>query len=389
MISALVISSFAVLVERKLNPSLSNTPIVIASEHARPKVVVACERCRLDGITIQNTVRQAEALCPDVEVLPANRPTYKRWAEYLAEILLQYSDKVEIEYQPTTTAFYSNTIDLLEEMQNALASAIGVIPGIGVATNKFTARVAGAYATRIDPYRIIVPEGEEAEFLSAYPVSLLPLDKKMTRRLPLLGIETIGQYARLPRGSILEQFGKFGRRLHDLANGIDIRPLSAYTPLERLSERIDLEDAIENYQSVDCIIDRLAQALVLRLKSRQAGQLTLILSLENGQTLEQAIQPPDAVSSYKTIVERTTALLYRQPIASGIISVELQLDHIHQPQPKQLSLFDDVDKQQSLASALPTWQQRHQDSDFLAVNLEATPVYYIPEYQYRYVTVSA
>jgi len=32
MISALVISSFAVLVERNLNPSLSNTPIVIASE---------------------------------------------------------------------------------------------------------------------------------------------------------------------------------------------------------------------------------------------------------------------------------------------------------------------------------------------------------------------
>jgi len=234
-----------------------------------------------------------------------------------------------------------------------------------------------------------VPEGEEAEFLSTYPVSILPLDKKMARRLPLLGIETIGQYAKLPRGSILEQFGKFGRRLHDLANGIDIRPLTAYTQTERLSEQIALEDPIENYQSVEHIIDRLAQALLLRLKSKQAGRLNLILSLENGQILEQAVQPPDPISSYKAIAERATALLYYQALGSGIVNLEIQLQDIHRPQPKQLSLFDDVDKQQSFASVLPTWQQRHQDSDFLAVNLEATPVYYIPEYQYRYVTVSA
>jgi len=389
MISALVIGSFAVAVERKLNPSLTNTPIIIASEHARPKVVVACERCRLDGVTTQNTVRQAETLCPDVEVLPANRPAYERWSVELAEILLQYSDKVEIEYQPTTTAFYVNMTDLLAGMQGAVASAIGVIPGIGVANNKFTSRVAGAYATQTDPYRILVPEGKEAEFLSTYPVSILPLDKKMARRLPLLGIETIGQYARLPRGSVLEQFGKFGRRLHDLANGIDIRPLSAYTLPERLCERIDLDDPTENYQVVEKVFDRLAQALLLRLKSRQAGQLTLILSLENGHMLEQSVQPPDPISSFKSIVDRATALLYRQPLVSGIMSFELQLHDIHQSQPKQLSLFDDIDKKQSLSSVLPTWQQRHQDSDFLAVNLEPTPVYYIPEYQCRYVMVSA
>ena len=69
--------------------------------------------------------------------------------------------------------------------------------------------------------------------------------------------------------------------------------------------------------------------------------------------------------------------------------LKCNLHDIHQPQPKQLSLFDDADKQQSLSSVLPTWQQRHPDSDFLAVNLEPTPVYYVPEYQYRYVTVSA
>lgn len=389
MISALVIGDFAIAVERKLNPALANVPIVIASEHARPKVISASERCRRDGITTANTVRQSEALCPNVEVLPVNRTAYERWSVEIAEVLLQYSDKVEIEYQPTTTAFYVNTTDLLAEMQNAVREMLGVIPGIGVASNKFTARVAGAYAVRTELNRILVPEGKEAEFFSTYPVSILPLDKKMARRLPLLGIETIGQYARLPKGSILEQFGKFGRRLHDLANGIDIRPLSAYTPPERLIETIELEDPIETYQSVEHLIEQLAQALLLRLKSRQAHHLTLILRLENRQTLEQAIQPPDPLTGFKSILERATSLLYRQAIDSGIVGIELQLHELSQPQPKQLSLFDTPDSKQSLSVALPTWQQRHQDTDFLAVNLEPTPVYYIPEYQCRYVVVSA
>ena len=168
----------------------------------------------------------------------------------------------------------------------------------------------------------------------------------------MLGIETIGQYARLPKGSILEQSGRFGRRLHDLANGIDIRPLSSYIPPERLVETRDLEDPIETYQSVEHLIEQLAQALLLRLKSRQAQQLTLILRLENGQTLEQAIQPPDPMMGFKSILERATSLLYRQAIDSGIVGIELQLHDLRYPQPKQLSLFDDVNKQQSLSNLL-------------------------------------
>ena len=169
MISALVIGDFAIAVERKLNPALVNIPIVIASEHTRPKVVSASERCRQDGITTANTVRQAEALCLDVEVLPVNRSAYERWSVEIAEVLLQYSDKVEIEYQATTTAFYVNTTDLLVEMQNAVESIIGVTAGIGVASNKFTARVAGAYAVRTELHRILVPNGKKLNFSRLIP----------------------------------------------------------------------------------------------------------------------------------------------------------------------------------------------------------------------------
>jgi hypothetical protein len=37
----------------------------------------------------------------------------------------------------------------------------------------------------------------EAAFLAPYPATLLPLDKTMQRRLPLLGIDTLGQLTAL------------------------------------------------------------------------------------------------------------------------------------------------------------------------------------------------
>lgn len=384
MISALVIPEFAVAIERKLNPTLYHTPVVIASEHTRSKVIAMCYQARQDGVEVGKTIRHAEVLCPDIEVVPVNRLTYQRWSQELAEVLLRYSHKVEIEYQPTTTAFYVNTHDLLPEMQSAIASYLGLIPGIGMASNKFTARVAGAYATKTKPYALTIPEGKESDYLAQYPVNVLPLDKEMTRRLPLLGIETIGQFARLPKGSVLEQFGKFGRRIHDLANGQDIRPIASYTPPEFLSESFTLEVAIGNYQAVETILQRLAQALILRLQSRKAHQLNLMLTLENRQTTEQAIQPPDPIGDYQAIINHAHALLHRQPITSKVMGIEIQLHDLYHSQPKQLSLFDAFENKQSLNQALPRLQKRHQSTDFLEVTLEPTPVYYIPEYQFRY-----
>jgi len=116
--------------------------------------------------------------------------------------------KVEIEYQPTTTAFYVNTTDLLVEMQNAVGSILGVIPGISVASNKFTARVAGAYAVRTELNRILVLKGKEAEFFSTYQVTLLPLDKKMKRRLPF----KISSSASFDLNFALGELANFGAR---------------------------------------------------------------------------------------------------------------------------------------------------------------------------------
>jgi DNA polymerase-4/protein ImuB len=82
---------------------------------------------------------------------------------------------------------------------------------------KFTAWVA---ASRAKPSEaIVVPVGEEQEFLASQPIAVLPLDTDTHRRLRQLGIRTLGALATLPEAALTAQFGDTGRHLWQLAAG--------------------------------------------------------------------------------------------------------------------------------------------------------------------------
>src|SRR3989442_1531376 len=62
-------------------------------------------------------------------------------------------------------------------------------------------------------------------FLAAQPVGMLPVSEEMRRRLRLLGIETLGALAALPRSALAAQFGPQGALAWELARGEDDSPV--------------------------------------------------------------------------------------------------------------------------------------------------------------------
>jgi DNA polymerase-4/protein ImuB len=88
---------------------------------------------------------------------------------------------------------------------------------LGFALGKFTAWVA---ASRAKPGEaIVVPPGDEQQFLASQPIAVLPLDADMHRRLRQLGIRTLGALATIPEPAITAQFGAIGKQLWQLAAG--------------------------------------------------------------------------------------------------------------------------------------------------------------------------
>ena len=144
----------------------------------------------------------------------------------------------------------------------------------------------------------VVPPGEERVFLSPLPLSALPADPEMQRRLHLLGVRALGALAALPRLAVVRQFGPHAGPLHDLARGVDPRPVHAEAPplaLERTRTFNDpLSDRAPLLAHASHVAAELAEALSCR--GYQAEGLRLQLEEESGEAhaAGMPVKPPSA-----------------------------------------------------------------------------------------------
>ncbi|MCA9895961.1 MAG: hypothetical protein KC615_23410, partial [Anaerolineae bacterium] len=388
MISCLLIQDFAAAVERINDPSLQKEPLLIVTSSKRPKVLAMSELPRRLLIKPGMTMRQSQIICPIARVVTANEGAYQRAFEVLLQQLLHFTDRLQPEYQPTSAAVYLATDTERQQLLDFVTERLGIGPTLGVSEKLFTARVAAAFAMFGGPTKV-VESGHEAEFLAKYPVDTLPLTKDMRRRLPLLGIRTIGQLAALPHIAFWEQFGKKQLWIHELAQGIDHRTIQTYVPPVILSRKHTFDDSINDYQVIQYVLQQMVSWLIEQLAGREAGEITLLLQLENKARIELHTKPHLPVKDSPFLMRQLEAQLYKQAVTDQIVEVEVQLSHIQQPKPRQLSLFGENASVTRLEDHLPSMQYRHPNTYFQrAILIEAGP-YAPPEEQFELERVGA
>lgn len=385
MLTCVTIRDFAASVERRNAPHLCDKPLLIASDSWIKRVIACDERTRTAGVKVGDTIKQALYLSPDAEVIPVNHGAYQQLMQEITCALMLFTDRVEPEYQPTTTAFYLDTDDQADEIRTLLKRVFGFDSQIGIASNKFVARVASAYAEN----SLFVGQGDESAFLAPLPVQLLPLDKEMQRRLPLLGIDNIGQLARLPKVAVWEQFGKQGKWIHDLANGIDWRTIHPYVPPQQLHTCQQFDTPIADRPILENVLRRMVIHLHEQLNSQIARQISLIIQLDDATQLESHIEPHQPLSDIPSLVRKVEAMLAQQVIHCSVNEISLTLSGLQEPEPVQLSLFDLLEPAtKSVRDYVPDWSHRYRDSDYLLADLHDY-VHNIPERQFELVSVGA
>ena len=144
------------------------------------------------------------------------REIFKRHTDLIEPLSLDeaYLDVTENKTGlPTATRVARTIRKQIHEELNLTASA-------GVAPNKFLAKLASDWR-KPDGLFVIQPE-EINTFLLPLPVARLPGVGKVTgEKLAKLGIKTAGDLRTLDLRVLEDHFGRYGRRLHELACGID------------------------------------------------------------------------------------------------------------------------------------------------------------------------
>ncbi len=184
---------------------------------------------------------------------------------------------------------------------------------------------------------------DPAAFLAPLPIELLPLDEEWERRLRLLGLRTLGQFAVLPHAAVYRQFGKHGLFLRQLAAGFDVRRVEPFTPQIVEQVRHESDHTIGQQAVLEIVLASLASELSTRLQKRgcMGRTLHLAFTFEDGARRERHLTMQREVSG-AAFIEKALRLLTdgMEPLRMGVTCIEVTLTDVVPFAGYQLDLFD-------------------------------------------------
>ncbi len=271
--------SFFSAVEVRENPELRGLPVIVGGKKAKEEkaaeepdkkirdVVSTCSyEAREYGIHSAMALSRAYELCPDAKFLPVNMPLYKRVSGEIMVILRKYADKIEqvsideafLDISTRVRRDWTDAREYAQMIKKVILAKEGLTCSIGIAPNKTIAKIASDF---VKPDGLtVVKQGKASEFLAPLPVKKIPgVGPKTEAMLKEMGIEQIGQLTSCDVQELVAKFGKYGTRLHLIANGIDESEVEEEWQRKSLSrERTFAEDTKDASVLNNCV-DRLAE----------------------------------------------------------------------------------------------------------------------------------
>lgn len=225
------------------NPKLANKPIVVAHNDVFRKSIIltASYEARKFGIKTTMLTGEAIKLCPELIIVEPNFDLYHKYSQTFFNYLYTITNKVEPTsidegyLDVTETCEKINAIELAKLIQKTLLEKYKLPVSIGIAPNKFLAKMASDLKK---PLGITILRKREIDkILWPLPIGEMHgVGKKTRPRLENIGINTIGDLAQFKNIPLLEKtVGKaMATYLIERANGIDPSEVN-YNSIDDLS----------------------------------------------------------------------------------------------------------------------------------------------------------
>ncbi|WP_249978541.1 DNA polymerase IV [Vreelandella olivaria] len=233
---------FYAAVEMRDNPALTDIPIAIGGSVEQRGVVATCNYpARKFGIHSAMPMAQALKRCPHLTVMRGDMAKYKAVARQVFAI---YRDVTEL-IEPLSldeafldvsdvTLHHGSATRMAEAIREQVRSEVGITVSAGVAPNKFLAKIASDWR-KPDGLFVITPEAID-DFVQQLPVKKIHgVGPRTAEKLAELGIRTCADLRAWPLTELVERFGRFGYRLHELSYGRDERPVKIHRERKSIS----------------------------------------------------------------------------------------------------------------------------------------------------------
>ncbi|WP_083338153.1 DNA polymerase IV [Mycobacteroides franklinii] len=350
--------AFFASVEQLTRPTLRDRPVLVGGAGGRGVVAGASYEARVFGARSAMPMHQARRLVGiNAVVLPPRGSVYGvasrrvfATVRSMIPILEQLSfDEAFGEPAELAGAATSSVAEYIEELRARVLSETGLTASVGAGSGKQIAKIASGLA-KPDGMRIIAPD-EERSLLDDLPVrKLWGIGPVAEERLNRLGINTIGQFAALRTSEAASVLGgTIGPALHQLARGIDERPVAERAETKQISAESTFPDDLTTLDQLREAIEPIGLHAHQRLikHGRAVRTVTVKLRRSDMSILTRSATMPYATTERAVLMSAARRLLL-DPVEIGPIRL-VGVGFSGFSDVQQTSLFPDLDQTEPVA----------------------------------------
>lgn len=359
--------AFFASVEQRDHEEYRGKPVIVGGLGPRGVVSTASYEARKFGVHSAQAMAIARRLCPNAIFLHPDHTRYSDVSRQIFSILSRFSPVIE------QLSIDEGFLDLTgmerlmenprvygEEIKRAVREETGLTASVGIAPNKFLAKLASDLEK---PDGLVVIRPEDAEkVLAPLPVNrIFGVGKKTEARLAALGFRTIGQLAAADRGKLVQALGnRMASQLLALAHGLDDRPLEPRRAAQSIGREETFDEDIQSREEAERVLLALSEEVGWRLRRKGLFARTITLKVRLGSfdtfTRQQTLPEPVA---YDEDIFREAQTLFRafpMPPGQGIRLLGVSAGNLSEG--GEVSLFDDHEKKDRLYGAIDSLKRR-------------------------------
>jgi DNA polymerase IV len=340
--------AFYAAVEKRDNPELRDKPVIIGGG-TRGVVSTACYVARIRGAKSAMPMFKALQLVPDAVVIRPNIAKYSDVGKQVRELMLQVTPAVEpisideafLDLTGTTKLHGQSPAVTLAKLMKRLETEIGISASVGLAPNKYLAKVA----SDLEKPRgfSVIGRAEAKEFLADKPVSLIwGVGPAMREKLNRDGIRAIGQLQKMNRNDLLVRYGSMGNRLYYLSRGEDMRHVSPEEESKSIGAETTFFTDIAEATELEAILWPLCEKVARRAKRQklQGHTVTLKLKTSNFKLRSRSVSLGDATQLAHRMFDAIRPLLQREATGPKFRLIGVALSNIENQDHAELNTLD-------------------------------------------------
>ena len=279
--------AFYASIEKRDNPALASKPVIVGGEH-RGVVSTACYIARMNGVRSAMPMFKAKKLCPDAVIVKPRMRVYQQVGyeirdkfRALTPLVQPLSiDEAFLDLEGTERLHGMPPAALLMKLTNEIERDIGVSVSVGLAPNKFLAKLA----SDMNKPRgfTVIGEADKLKTLAALPITrIYGIGAKSAKKLQKDGLSEISQLQEMDEATLIRRYGEIGQRLYRLSRGIDTRQVSSRSEAKSVSSERTLAKDLADYASLEDKLWSLSETVAKDLKRKELAGLTITLKLKN------------------------------------------------------------------------------------------------------------